>query len=155
MLTKALHRFVIFAGLALASIGINRAQAQDDILTSGDPAIGAEVLQVDGVQDLGQRAGSLPIDVVVTLRYNHIQELEQLVAEQSDATSANYRKYLTNAEFSERFGPTAEQLERVTTELQRAGFQITKTTSDRVLVYAKAPSALVESYFKTEIHTFG
>ena len=153
MLSKALHRFVIFAGLALASIGINRAQAQDEAVSADNPAVGAEVLKVDGVQDLGRRASSLPIDVMVSLRYNHFQELEQLVEEQSDSTSANYHKYLTTAEFDARFGPTAEQLERVTSELQRAGFQITQTSSNRVLVYAKAPTAIVENYFKTEIHT--
>ena len=126
MLSKGLHRFVIFAGLALASIGINRAQAQDEAVSTDNPAVGAEVLQVEGVQDLGRRASSLPIDVMVSLRFNHVQELCQLVREQSDSASANYHKYLTTAEFDERFGPTAEQLERVTTELQRAGFQITK-----------------------------
>jgi kumamolisin len=153
MLSKGLHRFVIFAGLALASIGINRAQAQDEAVSTDNPAVGADVLQVDGVQDLGRRAASLPIDVMVSLRFNHVQELYQLVREQSDSASANYHKYLTTAEFAERFGPTAEQLERVTSELQRAGFKITKTSSDRVLVYATAPSAIVENYFKTEIHT--
>jgi kumamolisin len=153
MLSKALHRFVIFAGLALAGIGINRAQAQDEGVSADNPAIGAEVRQVDGVQDLGRRAASLPIDVMVSLRFNHVQELYQLVKEQSDSASANYHKYLTAAEFAERFSPTAEQLERVTSELQRAGFQITKTSSNRVLIYATAPSAIVENYFKTEIHT--
>ena len=106
-----------------------------------------------GVQDLGRRAGSALVDVVVTLRYNHSDDLDQLVQEQSDPSSANYHKYLTTAQFDERFGPTAEQLDRVTSALQKAGFQITQTTSNRVLVYAKASSALVESYFKTEIHT--
>jgi kumamolisin len=153
MLSKALHRFVIFAGLALASIGINRAQAQDEAVSADNPAIGAEVRQVDGVQDLGRRAASLPIDVMISLRFNHVQELYQLVKEQSDSASANYHKYLTAAEFAERFSPTAEQLERVTSELQRAGFQIAKTSANRVLVYATAPSAIVENYFKTEIHT--
>ena len=153
MLSKALHRFVIFASLALTSIGINRAQAQAEVVAADNPAVGADVLHVDGVQDLGRRAGSIPIDVVVTLRFNHSQELDQLVAEQSDPASANYHKYLTAAEFAERFGPTAEQLERVTSELKRAGFQIAKTSSNRVLVYATAPSAMVENYFKTEIHT--
>src|ERR1700722_10962955 len=153
MLSKALHRFVIFAGLALAGIGINRAQAQDEAVSADNPAVGADVLQVDGVQDLGRRASSLPIDVMVSLRFNHIQELYQLVKEQSDSASANYHKYLTTAEFDTRFGPTAEQLDRVTGELQWAGFQIKQTSSNRVLVYATAPTAIVENYFKTEIHT--
>jgi kumamolisin len=154
MLKQALQRIGLFSGLVFACIGINRVYAEDDsVTTNNNPAIGAEVLRIPGVQDLGRRAGSAQMEVMVALRYNHAADLDQLVKEQSDPSSANYHKYLTNAQFDERFGPTAEQLDRVTSELQKAGFQITQTTSNRVLVYAKASSALVESYFKTEIHT--
>jgi kumamolisin len=151
ILKKTLHRIAILSGLVLACGGINRVYAEDDLETTGDPAIGAEVLQIPGVQDLGRRASSAPVDVVVTLRYNHSDELDRLVKEQSDPGSANYHKYLTAAQFAERFGPTAEQLNRVTTELQQGGFQITDTSSNRVLVYATASSAIVEKFFNTEI----
>lgn len=153
MLSKALHRTFILSGLALASFGLNRVYAENVAATIGDnSAIGAEVLEVPGVQDLGRRADSAPIDVVVTLRFNHTEELDQLLNEQIDPSSSNYRKFLTAAQFDERFGPTAEQLDRVTSELQQAGFKITQVSSDRVLVYATASSAIVENYFKTEIH---
>ena len=153
MSSKALHRTVILSGLALASFGINRVYAENLAATAGDnSAIGAEVLEVPGVQDLGRRADSVPIDTVVTLRFNHTDELDQLLNEQIDPSSSNYRKFLTAAQFDERFGPTAEQLDRVTSELQQAGFKITQVSNDRVLVYATASSAIVENYFKTEIH---
>jgi subtilase family serine protease len=154
MLKKALHTTFILSGLALASFGLNRVYAENVAATTDDnSAIAAEVLDVPGIQDLGRRAGSALIDVVVTLQFNHTDELDQLVKEQSDASSSNYHRYLTAAQFAERFGPTAEQLDRVTSELQRAGFHITQTSSNRVLVYATASSALAETYFKTEIHT--
>jgi kumamolisin len=154
MLAKAVHYAFILSCFALTSLGINRVYANNVTATGGDsPAIGAEVLNVPGVVDLGQRAGSAPIDVVVTLRFNHTEELDQLLKEQIDPSSSNYRKFLTAAEFAERFGPTTEQLDRVTTELQQAGFQTTQISSNRVLVYAKASSAIVENFFKTEIHS--
>ena len=116
-----------FSGLALASFGLNRVYAENVAATIGDnSAIGAEVLEVPGVQDLGRRADSAPIDVVVTLRFNHTEELDQLLNEQIDPSSSNYHKFLTAAQFDERFGPTAEQLDRVTSELQKAGFKITQ-----------------------------
>src|SRR5246127_298373 len=93
------------------------------------------------------------MDIVVTLKFNHIDQLDRLLDEQIDPSSSNYRKFLTAAQFNARFGPTAEQLDRVTSELQQAGFQITQISSDRVLVYAKASSAIVENFFKTEIHS--
>ena len=154
ILSNALHRSFILSGLVLAGIGMNRVQAEDVVTTGGNNSVvGAEVLEVPGVQDLGRRAGSAPIDVAVTLRFNHTEELDQLLKEQIDPNSFNYRKFLTAAQFDERFGPTAEQLDRVTSELQRAGFAITQVSTDRVLIYATASSAIAENYFKTEIHS--
>jgi kumamolisin len=154
MLNKAFHYAFILSGLALTSFGINRAQAENAAATAGDnPAIGAEVLNVPGVQDLGRRAGGATVDVLVRLRFNHNDQLDQLLNEQIDPSSSNYRKFLTAAQFDERFGPTAEQLDRVTSQLQQAGFTITQVTPDRFLVYATAASAIVENFFKTEIHS--
>jgi kumamolisin len=154
MLTKAFHYAFLLSGLALTSFGINRVYAENVAAnTANNAAIGAEVLKVPGVVDLGRRASSAQIDVAVTLRFNHIEELDQLLKEQIDPSSSNYRKFLTAAQFDARFGPTAEQLSRVTSELQQAGFQIVNTSSNRVLVYAKASSAIAENFFKTEIHS--
>jgi len=154
MLTKTSHYAFILSGLALTTFGLNRVYAEEVATTAAaNPAIGAEVLAVPGAIDLGRRAGSAPIDVMVALRFNHAEELDQLLNEQIDPSSSNYRKFLTAAQFDERFGPTTEQLDRVTGELQQAGFQITQISSNRVLVYAKASSAIVENFFKTEIHS--
>jgi kumamolisin len=153
MLNKVVHYAFILSGLALTGLGINRVYAENVAAAGDNPAIGADVLVVPGVIDLGRRAGSAAIDVVVTLRFNNTEELDQLLKEQIDPSSSNYRKFLTAAQFDERFGPTAEQLDRVTSELQQAGFQISNISSDRVLIYAKATSAIVENFFKTEIHS--
>jgi kumamolisin len=142
------------AGLALATVTIQQAKAQDEeFVDPSNPAIAAEVLQVPDVQDLGKRSADLPVKVLVTLRFNHAAELHQLVREQSDPASSNYHRYLTPAQFAERFGPTVDQLNQVVAELTRAGFQVTETSSNRLLVHATAPSSTVENYFKTEIHT--
>jgi kumamolisin len=153
MLSKTFHYAFILSGLALTSFGIDRVCAENAAITATNATIGAEVLPVSDAVDLGRRVGSAPIDVVVTLRFNHTEELDQLLKEQIDPSSSNYRKFLTSAQFDERFGPTAEQLDRVTSELQQAGFQITNISADRALVYAKASSAIVENFFKTEIHS--
>src|SRR5260221_12324769 len=76
-----------------------------------------------------------------------------IIREQSDPASSNYHRYLTPAQFAERFGPTVDQLNQVVGELSRAGFQVTETSSNRLLVHATAPSSTVETYFKTDIHT--
>ena len=151
---NAPYHHAIVAVLALATIGISRALAQDEeIVDPNNPAIGAEVLRLPGLQDLGRRSSGAQVEVLLALRFNQPDELQQLVWEQSDRNSQNYHQYLTSDQFAERFGPTLEQLKRVTSELQQAGFQVTKTSSDRLLVHATAPSVTVENYFKTEIHS--
>ena len=151
---KATYHYAIVASLALATIGISRAQAQDEeAVDPNNPAIGAEVLQVPGLQDLGRRSSGAPVEVLVTLRFNHPDELHQLIREQSDRNSSNYHRYLTSDQFAERFSPTVEQVGTVTSELRKAGFQVTEISSNRLLVHATAPSVTVENYFKTEIHT--
>jgi kumamolisin len=146
--------YVAVAALGLATIAIQHAQAQnEEFVDPSNPAIAAEVLQVPYVQDLGRRSAGLSVDVLVTLRFNNAAELHRLVREQSDRTSSNYHRYLTPAQFAEQFGPTAEQLNQVVAELTRAGFQVSEASSNRLLVYATAPSSTVENYFKTEIHT--
>ncbi len=155
MYSKTAHHRVFLLALALAIplVASSRAQDSSTADSSQNPAVAADVLQEPDVQDLGRRSPGAMIDILVTVRFNHEDALEQLLSEQSDPSSANYHKYLTPAEFAQRFGPTAEQLSQVVTELQRAGFQITDTSTNRLIIHASAPTITVENYFKTEIHT--
>jgi hypothetical protein len=62
MLNKVVHYAFILSGLALTGLGINRVYAENVAATAADnAAIGAEVLNVRGVVDLGRQAGSAPI----------------------------------------------------------------------------------------------
>jgi subtilase family serine protease len=149
---QAWYGHAIVAGLALVTIGITRAVARDEAAVEPNtPAIG--VVRLPSLQDLGRRSSGAQVEVLLALRFNHADELRQLVWEQSERGSQQYHQYLTSDQFAQRFGPTAEQLDHVTSELQKAGFQVTKTSPNRLLVHAIAPSVSVESYFKTEIHT--
>lgn len=50
--------------------------------------------------------------------------LEQLLAEQQDPTSANYHKWLTPEQYADRFGVSADDLQKITEWLQSQGFTI-------------------------------
>src|ERR1700730_9292122 len=101
---SAPHHHAIVAGLVLATIGISRTLAQDEeAVDPNNPAIGAEVLRLPGLQDLGRRSSGAQVEVLLALRFNHPDQLQQLVWEQSDRDSPNYHQYLTPDQFSERF----------------------------------------------------
>src|SRR5258708_12164039 len=96
------------AGLALATVAIQQTKDQDEeFVDPSNPAIAAEVLQVPDVQDLGKRLADLPVEVLLTLRFNHAVELHQLVREHIDPTSTNSHRYLTPPTIAPRFVPPA------------------------------------------------
>src|ERR1700678_3992718 len=101
--------------------------------------------------DAGRRASSSPVNVAIVLRYNNQAQLDALVASQSGPNGSH--SWLTPEQFTSEFAPTAQQEQAVTSALQSAGFTITKTYSNRTVVDATAPSATVERFFSTQMHT--
>jgi subtilase family serine protease len=101
--------------------------------------------------DLGRRPAREPVSVVLLERYNQQAELNRFVDALAHVRSP---RYLTSREFIERFAPTAQQQARVVRVLRQAGFTIVRTYSNRTLIDASAPSAVVERFFSTEIHNF-
>ncbi|MBV8155851.1 MAG: hypothetical protein JOY98_15650, partial [Candidatus Eremiobacteraeota bacterium] len=101
--------------------------------------------------DEGRRDPKAPVSVTLTLRYNHQEELDRFVAELG--SSHGKGRPLSPAQFIARFSPTAAQEEAVVRALRDAGFTITHRFANRTIVDAKAPSAVVERFFHTEMHT--
>ena len=103
--------------------------------------------------DAGRRSSREPVSVGLTLRYNNQAELDQLVADVSNPRSASYGRFLTPQQFNARYAPTEQQEAFVVSTLQREGFTITQRFPNRTVVDATAPSATVERFFGTEMHT--
>jgi hypothetical protein len=101
--------------------------------------------------DMGRRAATAPVAVTITLRYNHQAELDQFVASQSMHGAA--RQFLTPDQFDDYYAPTVQQEQSVVAALEKAGFTITRRYPNRTIIDATAPSATVERFFSTEMHT--
>jgi subtilase family serine protease len=101
--------------------------------------------------DIGRRSPNAPVNVAVVLRYNHQAELDALIASLSTPGAPHH--FLTQAEFNAQYAPTAAQESAVVRALQSAGFHITRTYSNHTIVDATAPSAKVEKFFSTQMHT--
>jgi hypothetical protein len=100
--------------------------------------------------DAGRRAANAPVTVAIVLKYNNQAQLDQFVAAQSGPNGGH--QWLTPAEFASEYAPTPQQEQAVVSDLQRAGFTVTKTYANRTVIDASAPSATVERYFSTEMH---
>jgi subtilase family serine protease len=104
-------------------------------------------------RDMGRAPATLQVHVAVSLAYRHTYELQSLIRAQSDPHSHLFHHYLTNAQFNAYFAPTAEQEERVQSELLRAGFRIEHRYANHTVVDAVAPRAAAERLFSVEIHS--
>jgi subtilase family serine protease len=81
-------------------------------------------------------------------------ELNKLLAEQQDASSPKYHKWLTPAQFADRFGMSRNDIGKVTDWLQSQGLTVTQVANSRNQVFFEGTVAQVESAFHTEIHNY-
>ena len=107
--------------------------------------------------DLG-RADSSKMMHDVTLAFRpsaaQQQDLDNLLAQQQDRSSPNYHKWLTPAQFADRFGMTRGDIQRVTAWLQSQGFAVTSVANSRNEISFDGTVSQVEVSFHTEIHNY-
>jgi subtilase family serine protease len=80
--------------------------------------------------------------------------LDALLIQQQDRSSPNYHKWLTPAQFADRFGMTRNDIQKVVSWLQSQGFTVTRVANSRNQVFFEGKVAQVESAFHTEIHNY-
>ena len=124
-------RVLVCLLLALMIIsGIGYAAVADRI--AGDLATGPKVVVRGNVHgrarpefDLGRADGSRPLQgVSLAFRPSPAQQkdLDRFLAELANPKSPNFHKYLTPAQFGERFGLSLNDIAKITNWLQSQGF---------------------------------
>ncbi len=149
-----LSKFTAFLILPLFVLGTAIGSAAPYRSAGPDLAHGivAGTPHVAGLRDVGRAAPSQMVSIAVVLKYHNQSELEQLVRAQSNVHSPLYHRYLTPAQFTQRYAPTPQDYARAIISLQRGGFVITQTYPNRTVIDAKAPAIIAERYFGTQIH---
>jgi len=82
------------------------------------------------------------------------KDLDNLLAQQQDRSSPNYHKWLTPAQFADRFGMTKGDISRVVAWLESQGFTVTSVANSRNQISFEGTVAQVESAFNSEIHNY-
>ncbi len=80
--------------------------------------------------------------------------LDNLLAQQQDASSPNYHKWLTPAQFAERFGMSQNDIDKVVSWLQSQGLTVTRVANSRNQVFIEGTVAQIEAAFRVEIHNY-
>jgi uncharacterized protein (TIGR03437 family) len=107
--------------------------------------------------DQGAAPADLPMErILMLLSRSPEQEaaLQQLLAEQQDATSSHYHEWLTPEQFGERFGPAPEDIDKITGWLKSQGFRVDSVANGRQTVEFSGTAGQLERALHTQIHGY-
>ena len=91
--------------------------------------------------------------VEIFLAPSNASQLSGLLTDLYNPSSKNYQHWLAQGEFYSRFAPDAAQVSAVTHYLRESGLDAAQTSSP-FLLRASGPSSLIESTFRTSIHSY-
>jgi uncharacterized protein (TIGR03437 family) len=81
-------------------------------------------------------------------------ELDQLLADQQDPTSAHYHQWLTPEQFADRFGASQSDLDQAAAWLKQQNLTVLGTARARNWIAFTGTAGQIETAFKTEIHNY-
>ena len=104
-------------------------------------------------KDKGHSAKSTRIDFGVLLKMRNQSQADATLQRISDPKSADYGKWLTNAQFNAAYAPKAADVSAVRSWLRSQGFT-TKTLQSGMYVEVSGTTAQVEKAFGTSMNTY-
>jgi hypothetical protein len=140
---------LLSAFVALAALGLAAPPAAAATLP---PGYAAGVPHADGLRDLGRATAATRVELAFVLKYRHEAELDRLIEQQGDPRAQAYGRVLPSTEFESYFSPSPAAYSHTIAALRRAGFTVSQTFRNRLVVDAHAPAPVAERYFATEIH---
>jgi subtilase family serine protease len=81
-------------------------------------------------------------------------ELDRLIAEQQDRSSANFHKWLSPAEFGRKFGRTPEEVARVKNWLLSQGLKVDRVSNSCTMINFSGTAAAVNVAFQAHMHDY-
>ena len=97
---------------------------------------------------LSRLPASQRLSFSLSLPMHNKPQLQSLIHQLNDSTSPQYRKYLSVEQFTNQFGPTAEEYNKVLAYAKQHGLTVTKTYPNRSLVNLSGSVASVNEIFR-------
>jgi subtilase family serine protease len=108
-----------------------------------------------GTQAAGRLSASQQMNVAMTLKLRNQAQLNDLLQSLYDPSSSNYRKFITLAQFTEQFGPTAADYEAVVNFATTHGLTVMKADApNRLVVEVSGPVANIETAFHVNMQVY-
>ncbi len=163
MLRKSLLQVLALAGLMLVFTARDKAQ------TAGPRAVITQAIdesrlvtlvgntrrEANKQNDLGPVRDDLHLDMYLQLKRSPEQELAaaQFVESLTDKASPNFHKWITAAEYGQRFGAASEDIATVSRWLESHGFTVNGVPANNMVIDFSGDAGQVREALHTEIHT--
>ena len=118
-------------------------------------ALTGDVVQAVGQSArVGDVASDKSVSVAITLSPRNPAGLAAFIAAVSDRANPLYGKYLTPAQFAERFGPSATTVNQLTSYLTSQGLKVGDISKGNLVVDAAGSAAQVATAFGTHLSNY-
>jgi xanthomonalisin len=97
---------------------------------------------------------SRPLHITVVLKGRNEAQLDAFLSQLDERGSPNYHRYLTPAEFKDRFGPTEAQVQRVVAHLRASGLRNIAVSANNTLISADGNVDNVHDAFNVSLKRF-
>lgn len=127
---------------SLGAVGQQRQAPQTSVSAPADAVL------------IGRLPASQKLDVAISLPLRNQGQLDSLLQQLYDPSSPNYRHFLSVQQFTEQFGPTAVDYQRVIGFAESHGLKITHTFANRLVVDVNGSSANIEQAFHVRMQLY-
>lgn len=106
------------------------------------------------LQPLDRLSSATPLDLAIGLPLRNREALTNLLQQIYDPASPRFHQYLTPEQFTELFGPTEQDYQRVIDFAHSHGLQVTGTHPNRVLLDVNGSVANIEKTFQMTLRVY-
>ncbi len=112
------------------------------------------VASPEGASLIGRLPGSQQLHLAISLPLRDEAQLDALLQQLYDPASPNYRRFLTVQTFTDQFGPSVVDYQRVIGFAQSHGLRVTHTFSNRLIVDVSGSAANIEEAFQVRMQVY-
>ncbi|MGA8742749.1 MAG: protease pro-enzyme activation domain-containing protein [Terracidiphilus sp.] len=149
MKVRVLQRLFLYAAIVSFSIPNQAEQALQVLHHHVRPAVSKGQTALVGPVPATQR---MQLSIVLPLRNQ--SELTSLLQRIYDPSSSDYRHFLSVEQFTQQFGPTAEDYQAVVDFARANGFTVTGKPANRMVVPINGSVAQVEKAFNVRMNVY-
>lgn len=140
--------------IALAIVLVCLLQAESSGAAERQKLHGHVPPAVANAPSVGRLEESRQLHLALALPLRNQDALDQLLKDLYDPASPKYHQYLTPAQFTEQFGPTAGDYQKLVDFARANRLKVTGTFPNRTLLDVKASVADVERAFQVTMRTY-